>query len=271
MIRSARDDYSLEHCFSDRLLGSPSPFGHPQMASSALKSRLQPGRLTSWQPQPRSPQILRHHLFQVGWSVVLDYLQRSSIPLPQLVQEGCRGSGVAFPFQFHPLHIPGLQAHRPIVADLLVAPRKGGLNQARFPFQRPRSPLFGVRTEVGLISNEDPGSGPLPPNRAAYSATKASRWVKARTSMLTRYFGVGEGKPALVKSEETTGNLCLGTKALVHEKVSSFLDRLTCRKEEVIRRCGLSSIKSGRTPPAHPNRFPAPSKCKFHFGFGLGA
>ena len=37
--------------------------------------------------------------------------------------------------------------------------------------------------------------------------------------------------------EEATGNLCLGTKALVQEKVGNFLEGLAGRKEEVKRRC----------------------------------
>ena len=37
--------------------------------------------------------------------------------------------------------------------------------------------------------------------------------------------------------EETTGNLCLGTREAVHERVSSFLAGLTNRKDEVRRRC----------------------------------
>ncbi len=37
--------------------------------------------------------------------------------------------------------------------------------------------------------------------------------------------------------EEATGNLCLGTKALVQEKVGNFLEALAGRKEEVKRRC----------------------------------
>ena len=37
--------------------------------------------------------------------------------------------------------------------------------------------------------------------------------------------------------EEATGNLCLGTKALVQEKVGHFLEGLSGRKEEVKRRC----------------------------------
>ena len=37
--------------------------------------------------------------------------------------------------------------------------------------------------------------------------------------------------------EEATGNLCLGTRALVRERVSGFLASLSKRKEEVKRRC----------------------------------
>ena len=37
--------------------------------------------------------------------------------------------------------------------------------------------------------------------------------------------------------EEATGNLCLGTKSLVQERVGNFLHGLSCRKEEVKRRC----------------------------------
>ena len=37
--------------------------------------------------------------------------------------------------------------------------------------------------------------------------------------------------------EEATGNLCLGTKALVRERVGNFLQGLSSRKDEVKRRC----------------------------------
>ena len=37
--------------------------------------------------------------------------------------------------------------------------------------------------------------------------------------------------------QEATGNKCLGTKAAVQERVSSFLAGLANRKEEVKRRC----------------------------------
>ena len=37
--------------------------------------------------------------------------------------------------------------------------------------------------------------------------------------------------------EEATGNLCLGTKSRVQERVGNFLDALASRKEEVKHRC----------------------------------
>ena len=37
--------------------------------------------------------------------------------------------------------------------------------------------------------------------------------------------------------EEATGNLCLGTKALVQERVGNFLSGLASRRGEVKRRC----------------------------------
>ena len=54
--------------------------------------------------------------------------------------------------------------------------------------------------------------------------------------------------------EEATGNLCLGTKALVQEKVGNFLEGLACRKEEVKRRCRtiLQSRADGFLLNPHP-------------------
>ena len=49
-------------------------------------------------------------------------------------------------------------------------------------------------------------------------------------------FNAGESIWGWVR-EESTGNLCLGTKALVRQKVSHFLAGLTNRKDEVKRHC----------------------------------
>ena len=50
--------------------------------------------------------------------------------------------------------------------------------------------------------------------------------------------------------QEATGNLCLGTKVLVQEKVGNFLEGLAGRKEEVKRLCRLSLAIKGRGAPA---------------------
>ena len=64
--------------------------------------------------------------------------------------------------------------------------------------------------------------------------------------------------------EEVTGNLCLGTRASVQERVSAFLAWLASRKDQVIRRCRTilqskaeallqdSRPDSRHNPNAHP-------------------
>ena len=58
--------------------------------------------------------------------------------------------------------------------------------------------------------------------------------------------------------EEATGNLCLGSKALVQEKVGNFLEGLSSRKEEVKRRCRtiLQSRAEGLLQDSQPHRQP---------------
>ena len=55
--------------------------------------------------------------------------------------------------------------------------------------------------------------------------------------------------------EEATGNLCLGTKAAVRERVGDFLAGLARRKEEVRRRCRtvLQSKAEGLLRNTRPN------------------
>ena len=70
--------------------------------------------------------------------------------------------------------------------------------------------------------------------------------------------------------EEVTGNLCLGSRAAVQERVGKFLAGLSSRKDEVRRRCRTVLQSRGRNTPARlPPRFPAPGKCTSHLGFGL--
>ena len=56
--------------------------------------------------------------------------------------------------------------------------------------------------------------------------------------------------------EEATGNLCLGSRAAVQERVGSFLARLTSRKDEVKRRCRTVLQSRAESLPA---RLPARS------------
>ena len=69
--------------------------------------------------------------------------------------------------------------------------------------------------------------------------------------------------------EEATGNLCLGTKARVQERVGNFLARLASRKEEVKQRCRTVAIKGRNASARIPSRSPIPPKCTSHLGFGL--
>ena len=61
--------------------------------------------------------------------------------------------------------------------------------------------------------------------------------------------------------EEATGNLSLGTKALVQERVGNFLAGLASRRNEVRRRC---RNKGRSTPTKFPARFPASGECTSH-------
>ena len=55
--------------------------------------------------------------------------------------------------------------------------------------------------------------------------------------------------------EEATGNLCLGTKALVQERVNNFLGGRAIRRDEVKRRCRtvLQSRADGLLRNSQPN------------------
>ena len=70
--------------------------------------------------------------------------------------------------------------------------------------------------------------------------------------------------------EEATGNLCLGTKALVQERVGNFLHGLSNRKDEVKRRCRtvLQSRAEGLLRDSQPHSQPMPNAHPI-FGFGL--
>ena len=60
-------------------------------------------------------------------------------------------------------------------------------------------------------------------------------------------FNAGEAVWGWVRAE-ATGNLCLGTKALVQERVSGFLASLSGRRDEVKRRCRTVLQSRADTP-----------------------
>ena len=69
---------------------------------------------------------------------------------------------------------------------------------------------------------------------------------------------------------DAMGNLCLGSREAVPEKVRSFLNGLASRtrRSETTLPDG-SAIKVRGTPARLQARFPAAVKCTSHFGFGL--
>ena len=70
--------------------------------------------------------------------------------------------------------------------------------------------------------------------------------------------------------EEATGNLCLGGKRAVQERVGESLAGLASRKDEVERRCRNGAAVKGRNAATRlPARFPPSGKCTSHLGFGL--
>ena len=75
----------------------------------------------------------------------------------------------------------------------------------------------------------------------------------------------GDGRePALAKTGEATGNLCLGRRAVVQDRVGRFLAGLSHRKAEVRRRC--RTVLQSRTEAF---RLGLPAKCTSHRGFSL--
>ena len=52
--------------------------------------------------------------------------------------------------------------------------------------------------------------------------------------------------------EEATGNLCLGTKSRVQERVGNFLAALASRKQEVKRRCRTVLQSKAEALQRHP-------------------
>ena len=62
--------------------------------------------------------------------------------------------------------------------------------------------------------------------------------------------------------EEATGNLCLGPKSRVQERVRSFLAALASRKDEVKRHC--RTVLQSRAEPSGETSRPLPSPRQMH-------
>ena len=118
----------------------------------------------------------------------------------------------------------------------------GGQQQRRQPGGSP-GPFAG---EARRAAQGDPGQCPGPSRRGAAGVPRDVRtWVELGEPPFTRGpalpghspdFNAGEVIWGWAR-EEATGNLCLGSKAAVRERVNSFLAGLVCGKDEVRRRC----------------------------------
>ena len=70
--------------------------------------------------------------------------------------------------------------------------------------------------------------------------------------------------------EEATGNLCLGSRAVVQERVGSFLAKAGQPERRGQAPLPHGPAIKGRIPPARlPARSPTSGKCTSHLGFGL--
>ena len=117
------------------------------------------------QPQARRPQIFTHRLAPVRRCVVPNHVERPSVPLPQPVQEGSRGSGVAVPLLLslskYPANPPRPSPGIPPSSSWPFRRSAGCSSPPRLaPPQHPLAPQLGVRTEVGLVGEEYLGPGP---------------------------------------------------------------------------------------------------------------
>ena len=71
--------------------------------------------------------------------------------------------------------------------------------------------------------------------------------------------------------EEVTGNLCLGSRAAVQERVGDDSRAVQPERRGETALPDGPAIKGRNTPARLPPRFPAPGKCTSHLGFGLGS
>ena len=80
--------------------------------------------------------------------------------------------------------------------------------------------------------------------------------------MPERRFTADEAVSGWVR-EEAAGNLCLGTKALVRDRVNNFLGDLASRRDEFKRRCRTILQSRAERYPAKPSG-PIPKDLKMH-------
>ena len=105
--------------------------------------------------------------------IVPDHVQPLAVLLPQLLQEGNRGPGVAVALQFHPFHLAPLRAHRLAIAGLRPVARAGSSpptlvlpSAPTCPATRPRHGSAPRRQrKPWLRSAGPPPSGPRTPQR----------------------------------------------------------------------------------------------------------
>ena len=94
----------------------------------------------------------------MDWSVVPDDVQWSGVLIPQLLQEGSGGLGVAVPLQFHNLHLAGLQAHRRIIAGLFAPPGAARIYQRRLSTYTLTDSDEGKAAKVRVSFTDDAGN-----------------------------------------------------------------------------------------------------------------
>ena len=133
------------------------------------------------------------------------------------------------------------------------AGRTGGkiffADEAHFRADAELRGMWVLKGEPALVDSSSPRYGE---KASYYSAvcleTGEGEWMELEGKQQRRNRGWAR--------EEATGNLCLGSKAKVQERVGSFLASLSSRKEEVKRRC--RTVLQSKAEALLRNRNPRP-------------
>ena len=122
--------------------------------------------------------------------------------------------------------------------------RFGGIFEYREQFDlevtgtgRGRNVDLGGLIELDANTNRYDVTIELPEEARSEPAAGESAGVQPGLQCRRGHLGLGEREPAIVRTGEATGNLCLGSREAVQQRVSRFLAGLAGRKEEVRRRC----------------------------------